>query len=84
MVKDMDLSLTSRKQLRGVYFKKSFVYKLCQLSQILRSIFVTFIYILNRKKTWRDDALSGVKRKSNTTDGLPSKRMVSTEYSRYV
>lgn len=35
-----------------------------------------------RKKSWRDDELSGIKRKSNTTDGLPSKRMVSSEYSR--
>ncbi|KAJ7336599.1 hypothetical protein OS493_011815 [Desmophyllum pertusum] len=35
-----------------------------------------------RNKTWRDDELSGIKRKSNTTDGLPSKRMVSSEYSR--
>ena len=42
-----------------------------------------FNCIWNRNKTWRDDELSGIKRKSNTTDGLPSKRMVSSEYSRY-
>ncbi|CAH3035168.1 unnamed protein product [Porites lobata] len=35
-----------------------------------------------RRKTWRDDELSGIKRKSNTTSGLPNKRMVSNEYSR--
>lgn len=35
-----------------------------------------------RNKTWRDDELSGIKRKANTTGGLPSKRVVSSEYSR--
>ena len=63
---------------RSVYFKKMFCL------QIIKDIsFFTFIHIFNRKKTWRDDELSGIKRKSNSTDGLPSKRMVSREYSRY-
>lgn len=35
-----------------------------------------------RNKTWRDDGLSGIKRKSNSTVSLPSKGLVSFEYSR--
>ena len=44
--------------------------------------FVNAVSLCHRKKTWRDDELSGIKRKSNTTSGLPNKRMVSNEYSR--
>ena len=48
----------------------------------LMTFFVDAVSLCHRKKTWRDDELSGIKRKSNTTSGLPNKRMVSNEYSR--
>lgn len=35
-----------------------------------------------RKRSWRDDKLSGIERKSNRTFGLPSKRSVVEEYER--
>ncbi|XP_032220704.1 protein FRA10AC1 homolog [Nematostella vectensis] len=34
------------------------------------------------KKTWRDDNLSGLKRKQNAASSVPSKTMVMSEYSR--
>ncbi|KAK3714540.1 hypothetical protein QZH41_014212 [Actinostola sp. cb2023] len=33
-------------------------------------------------RTWRDDEFSGVKRKANSTTGLPSKKFMNDEYSR--
>ncbi|XP_028391301.1 protein FRA10AC1-like [Dendronephthya gigantea] len=35
-----------------------------------------------RKRTWRDDQLSGVHRRPNRTFGLPSKQTISQEYDR--
>ena len=41
-----------------------------------------YMYIYYSKRTWRDDELSGIKRKSNSTSALPSKKLVTSEYSK--
>ena len=80
----MDLSLMNRKQLRGEVFETKLGFLQAKFYYQKAILWHLFFKLLNRKKSWRDDELSGIKRKSNTTDGLPSKRMVSSEYSRCV
>ena len=41
------------------------------------------MFIVISFRSWRDDKLSGIERKSNRTFGLPSKRSVVEEYERY-